>query len=715
MTDAPPEGASRFAPGDVIADTFDVVEVLGTSTGGEAYLVTQQESGSQQMVLKRVNIPYPGDEAYEELRDEVAKYSELKHKNLARLYGLAKEGDELYLAMEYLKGETLEQHLEERRGKGQVMTFKSAYNLIAHVCNATQTVHEAGMIHGALTPRNVYVTHKGRVKVTNLVYSNLVRRHESKAELERGFMASPFIAPELREPGATAEGSADIYSLGLLTAEVLSDTSLEHFAEEAEAFIEKVVAGRSDILQDLLFNATISMAQLRPQSVKDFKASLKEAVESPKQNAAEAAAAAVLGSQEMPKVDLSESEDEAAAEESAAEEAAAETEVASSSPPPPGRPTSDSFPKPKNDLFAGAPAPKHESGESEKPKKKDLFALDGLPSAPRQTLDFGSAKELETSSGSGSFGGEDEVWLVQKDDGLDYGPFGVEQVIKLLHEDEIHEDTSVLHMITQKRAKLIKVSEFKDAVIEYIPIREERRRRAEEERERRMQQIKTTGKISGVGAFLGAAVVITSAVLTYLSLPDPVPLKLSASAPEKLPVFEVPIAEELALDLDQELTGALFDPNASAEEKAKKLAEWREKQRKKHAKKRKKRKRRRTRKKPKSSAESGDGGDEVAEFNMGVGADGEYIDPLEDWEIQEAVYTTSNINKITKCLDRAYKGRSLKVKVTFRIVPKTGAVRKLSTNKGGDLDDCMKSVFRSLRFRESGGTPKKVTFPFEYG
>jgi len=44
-----------------------------------------------------------------------------------------------------------------------------------------------------------------------------------------------------------------------------------------------------------------------------------------------------------------------------------------------------------------------------------------------------------------------------------------------------------------------------------------------------------------------------------------------------------------------------------------------------------------------------------------------------------------------------------------------GQVRKITTTASGELDACLKSVFRSMRFREFGGTLKKVSYPINFG
>lgn len=303
-----------------------------------------------------------------------------------------------------------------------------------------------------------------------------------------------------------------------------------------------------------------------------------------------------------------------------------------------------------------------------------------------------------------------EVWLVQKNDGLDYGPFRKSDVIDMLHRDDIHENNIILNMLTQERSKMADVPEFREDVSAYVPVREARLEQERKARQRRVQQLKKTGKLSGASVLMAALVIVTGAALAYFSLPEPAPTELHKSVVMELPRFEMPVAEEISIQLDTGLQNALFDPKKSAEERARALDEWDAAQRRNvQRKSRSKKSKSRASSRPKTTTTPMDG------VILTPGEGGVELEPLEDWEITDVVYTAPNLRKITQCFDASYQGRAIRLKVTFRIDPRTGMVRQLSTNKRGELDGCMKRVFRSLHFRASGGTPKRVTLPFEFG
>ncbi len=646
------EGQRTFQVGEVVAGRFEVMEALGASEGGRVYLVRETER-DRRMVLKHLAIPYVGDEGYEVLRNEIMEASAIRHKNLVQVFGLGKEGEELFLAMEHVEGETLDAHLKSRREKGQIMGLKAAYNVIAHICNALQAVHEVGAVHGALTPRNIYITRQGRVKVANLVYAKLVSRYLA-AEQRGAYFDSPYIAPEAQRGESDLGPQADMYSLGLITAELLSDAPLEGSGMAAEAFVEHVVSARSPGIQELLFSAVVAVAEHRMSSVNDFKEGLKQALDAPSDTEL---SSIVMGMSELRDI-------------------------------------------------AGTLDSADDDGPTK--RKPDLFDMPGLP-PPKGSRLFGGDAFPAPSKRKGEQ--EEEIWLVQKD-GLDYGPFTRLAVLEMLHKDEIDESTATLNMLTQRRAELVDIPDFREAVLNYLPVRNERRAREAAERERKIENVKTGAKVSVLGLVLGAGAIIALSVIAYLQLPDPIPMDFAPAIAAFPHTFEVPKVEEVNLNVDAKQAMALFDPKASDAEREAALRAWEAEHTKRIASKRKGRPAGRPGGRPGARPGDDDFSD-IQEITFGD-EDGNEVEPLFDWEVEEQLYSARSLRRQSECFLQYAGGRRQKVTVDFVIV-QTGQVRRVTTTASGDLDECLRAAFSTLRFRSFGGTIKRVSYPMDFG
>lgn len=290
-----------------------------------------------------------------------------------------------------------------------------------------------------------------------------------------------------------------------------------------------------------------------------------------------------------------------------------------------------------------------------------------------------------------------DVWIYQKD-GMDYGPFDAEGLLKKFYDDEIEESTSIFNSSTKKRQNLISIPEFKEKVEAYIPIRNQNRE-IRQRAERKAAAVKTA---SGVGAFLAIALGIVAIfavpIIILALMPDPQPLDMNQSFNVFEKKFEVPKTEEVALNVDDSKSKALFDPKATEAEREAALKAWEEEHRKKYAAKRK-------------AAGVAAPGDEMDTLVFALDEDGKELEPLMDWEIEEQCMSPRILKKIQDCYAKYAGGRQPSATVNFTI-QQSGAVRNISvTNVSGELNTCIVSAFSTIKYRPFGGTSKKVSIP----
>jgi serine/threonine protein kinase len=97
-----------------------------------------------------------------------------QHENIVIIYEVGEHGRFPYMALEYLKGETLREHLRARSRAG-AMPFgltgytplppRRAVELMVPVVRALVRAHSMGIIHRDLKPENIMLTESGGVKV----------------------------------------------------------------------------------------------------------------------------------------------------------------------------------------------------------------------------------------------------------------------------------------------------------------------------------------------------------------------------------------------------------------------------------------------------------------------------------------------------------------------------------------------------------------------
>jgi len=156
------------------------------------------------------------DEILARFEREARVSARLQHPNVVAVYDVGAEGDELYLVMELIDGDTL----SHRLARGQFPPVPEALEMIAQAADALAAAHEAGIIHRDIKPGNLLITKAGRVKVTDFGVAKAVGE---KMELTRtGMMVgSPaYMSPE-QVKGMVLDGRSDLFSLGVVLYELI--------------------------------------------------------------------------------------------------------------------------------------------------------------------------------------------------------------------------------------------------------------------------------------------------------------------------------------------------------------------------------------------------------------------------------------------------------------------------------------------------------------
>ncbi len=211
----------RLAPGVALAQgRFQIATLIGRTAFGEVYRATDRTT-NQPVALRLLNAELVRDAAsLERLQKVVAGVSRMEHKNIAHTLECGAESGMAYVVTEYVDGQTLRALLSRKRAAGgAAFSLKGAYNVIAHVCNALTYAHQATW-HGAVSASNVLVNKAGRVKLTEF---GLARAFPQFGRLATEFPADlAAVAPEIATSPATADGRADVYSVGAVLYELLT-------------------------------------------------------------------------------------------------------------------------------------------------------------------------------------------------------------------------------------------------------------------------------------------------------------------------------------------------------------------------------------------------------------------------------------------------------------------------------------------------------------
>ncbi len=152
----------------------------------------------------------------ERFRSEAVTLAKLNHPNIASLYSLFRQGEELYMVLEYVRGETLDSILQKRGA----LPSEEAIPVFCQVLDGINHAHEFGIVHRDIKPANMMLTENGKLKVLDFGIARLL----GSARMTRAgniIGTLEYMAPE-QVKGQETDARSDIYALGMMLYEVLT-------------------------------------------------------------------------------------------------------------------------------------------------------------------------------------------------------------------------------------------------------------------------------------------------------------------------------------------------------------------------------------------------------------------------------------------------------------------------------------------------------------
>jgi len=257
---------------------FRIVDKIGAGGMGEVYLA--EDTKLQRKIALKTLSPHLTADSDSKIRfqREATAAAALNHPNIITVYEVGDFQGRLYIAMEFVEGESLNESI----GKGE-LSFAQIADIGSQIADGLCAAHKAGVIHRDIKPSNIMINSEGRVKIVDF---GLAKRSEDAEITRTGSTIGTFayMSPEQLQ-GKAADHRSDLFSVGAVIYELTSGHRAftgAHFAEIAHNIIDGSPSALDQYRRDIPFELLHLLSKclekdpdLRYQSSKELLADLR--------------------------------------------------------------------------------------------------------------------------------------------------------------------------------------------------------------------------------------------------------------------------------------------------------------------------------------------------------------------------------------------------------------------------------------------------------
>lgn len=222
---------------------YELLEEIGAGGMSRVMLAERVDGQFEQKVAVKLLHSLPGTDAEARRRFDAERriLARLAHPAISRILdgGIADSGRP-YLVMEYLDAEPITEYCQRRE-----LGMENRLRLFLDVCAAVAHAHQQLVVHRDLKPSNVLVTKDGRVKLLDFGIAKLLDPAADPGISPVTRTGLLLLTPEYAAPeqikGEPVTTATDVYGLGLLLYELLTDSRPFDLSSRRASEIERVV------------------------------------------------------------------------------------------------------------------------------------------------------------------------------------------------------------------------------------------------------------------------------------------------------------------------------------------------------------------------------------------------------------------------------------------------------------------------------------------
>ena len=187
---------------------YRIVRKVGRGGMGTVYMGVDDSSGQTAAVKLLAADMAQQSDFRDRFKAEIETLRKLNHPNIVQIFGFGEDEEQIFYAMEFVAGSSLEEQL----GRGRAFQWREVAQFGIAVARALRHAHDRGVIHRDIKPGNLLLTEDGMLKLSDFGIARLFGNARLTG-VGSVLGTAEFMAPEQAE-GRAVDPRSDLYSLG---------------------------------------------------------------------------------------------------------------------------------------------------------------------------------------------------------------------------------------------------------------------------------------------------------------------------------------------------------------------------------------------------------------------------------------------------------------------------------------------------------------------
>ena len=206
---------------------YHLVRKLGEGGMGEVWLAEQTAPVTRQVALKVIRTGWADNAALQRFNLERQALAIMDHPGIAKVFDAGSTPlGQPYFVMEYVPGLPITSYCASQK-----VRTRERLELVIKVCEGVQHAHRKAILHRDLKPSNILVVEIDGKPTPRIIDFGIAKavstgaNEESQMTVLGGMIGTPgYMSPEQTDVGTDLDARTDVYSLGVILYELLTET-----------------------------------------------------------------------------------------------------------------------------------------------------------------------------------------------------------------------------------------------------------------------------------------------------------------------------------------------------------------------------------------------------------------------------------------------------------------------------------------------------------